>query len=239
MSAIDTTSNVHCGNFNDIPLYWCPEGGDLHQLVEDAPEDAVIKKSHLFIGGGSGEHPALLLNINKCIRSAISFLIDCQEATYKSSNASLESIHEKIDRLIFDDETADETLDGAYAFDINIGQWYYEDLKLADEYMASKVKDENFNVLQLEERIMVAIGVFALGEFQDYCMFCENEQLAQLFTEAYEHCVGDLFCEIDAITQGVKRFGASGIYKGQYPFTLSDYTHQVWNKLTNVELKVD
>ena len=57
MSSVDCVVNVNVGIVRDIniPIYWC-----LEDLEHDTNGDT-ITRNDLIIGGGSGEHPALLI----------------------------------------------------------------------------------------------------------------------------------------------------------------------------------
>lgn len=63
MSAIDTLTHAHVGYFCDIPIYWVFEEGKLGHLTDHNDDyDKVINQYYLSIGGGSGEHPALIIS---------------------------------------------------------------------------------------------------------------------------------------------------------------------------------
>lgn len=230
MSAIDTTTNVHLCTFAGIAVYWCPLGGRLDYIIETAEEKSVIKKRHIFIGGGSGEHPALLLDINKCVRDAIWYLAQYNEFDNAEDKKYLQYWDEKINDLIMKDDTMDEVLDQAYGFDIDNRNWDYESFKSTDEFIRSKVTDQQFLSERLQTRIEIAIGLFALLEFPDCHMFCENRTLADFFNTAKDFINGKASREVSTLTEGLKRIDTYGSYQPRGGFSLTDYIYQVWNK---------
>lgn len=68
MSAIDTVDHVHVGFFCDVPIYWCIEPIERYELTGlNRDIGKYISKQHLVIGGGSGEHQALVLSIRSLL----------------------------------------------------------------------------------------------------------------------------------------------------------------------------
>ena len=59
MSAIDSLTHYHVGNFFGIPVYWVIEESKLSMITDIDYEDGydAINKNFLCIGGGRGEHP--------------------------------------------------------------------------------------------------------------------------------------------------------------------------------------
>lgn len=79
MSAIDCGNVVHVAEYYDISLYW-PIEEQNRGSVTDLPYDKglVINKNNIVIGGGSGEHPAMVIDIDY----AISTLASIQDSKY-------------------------------------------------------------------------------------------------------------------------------------------------------------
>ncbi len=83
MSAIDCGNTVHIADYYDIPVYW-PIQEQNRQGVTGLPHDAlkVLTKNDIVIGGGSGEHSAMVINIDY----AISTLASIVDNMYFSTN---------------------------------------------------------------------------------------------------------------------------------------------------------
>lgn len=61
MSAIDTFNNVHVAYINNLPIYWILTENKMSLLTELKEDELkIINQYNLSIGGGSGEHPALV-----------------------------------------------------------------------------------------------------------------------------------------------------------------------------------
>lgn len=63
MSAIDSFTHAHVANYFDLPVYWVFEDNHSQRNLTNDPadEDTILNSSSLCIGGGSGEHPALVI----------------------------------------------------------------------------------------------------------------------------------------------------------------------------------
>lgn len=66
MSAIDCIEHVHVATFcNSAQVYWPIEECDKSTVTEwKSDSGKVLNKNNIIIGGGSGEHPALVLDID-------------------------------------------------------------------------------------------------------------------------------------------------------------------------------
>lgn len=73
MSAIDCGNVVHVAEYYDIALYWPIEEND-REGVTGLPYDhgKVLTMNDIVIGGGSGEHPAMVINIDYAISTLAS-----------------------------------------------------------------------------------------------------------------------------------------------------------------------
>lgn len=68
MSAIDCIDHVHVGYFNKIPVYWILSNDtqrNKNTTFEclDTNNETQIDKTFISIGGGGGEHPALIIDL--------------------------------------------------------------------------------------------------------------------------------------------------------------------------------
>lgn len=79
MSAIDCGNVVHVADYYDISTYWPVEEQD-REGVTGLPHDKgkVLTMNDIVIGGGSGEHPAMVINIDY----AISILASIEDNKY-------------------------------------------------------------------------------------------------------------------------------------------------------------
>jgi len=68
MSDIDLIKHYRLGQFINIPIYQCREDGCWRGNGKSAEPSNICEKGDLCIGGGSGEHPALIIkNIQYCV----------------------------------------------------------------------------------------------------------------------------------------------------------------------------
>ncbi len=67
MSAIDTVNHVHVANFYGLPVYWILDEIKKGELTDFADETETLNSQFLSIGGGSGEHPALIIDIENIL----------------------------------------------------------------------------------------------------------------------------------------------------------------------------
>jgi hypothetical protein len=68
MSAIDTMDHTHVAFFFSLPVYWINEIKPLSSLTDfDYFEKTEIGPTHISIGGGSGEHRALVINMEAAL----------------------------------------------------------------------------------------------------------------------------------------------------------------------------
>lgn len=148
MSAIDTLNHAHVGNFCGIPIYWVIEEGRLESLtnrVED--RDKIINKNYLSIGGGSGEHQALIVNNDALVYQFLGNFVD-SETLPEGFEKELVEFAEKIqDRFL---EENDEYIEFLQYWDIDQNQWpletfvsvnnSFKNIELSD-FLAGKIKD--------------------------------------------------------------------------------------------------
>lgn len=97
MSAIDTIEHAHVANFFGIPVYWPLKNYPSSHLVDDS--DGIIGKHTLIIGGGSGEHPALILDMEKVV---MEFIFDELYDDYDSDTLSQDDkeLLQQLDKVV-------------------------------------------------------------------------------------------------------------------------------------------
>lgn len=75
MSAIDCMDHAHVGNFFNLPIYWPLEERPLSDLTDATQDqDITINQYFLSIGGGSGEHAALIINNDAVVFQLIKYI---------------------------------------------------------------------------------------------------------------------------------------------------------------------
>jgi hypothetical protein len=106
MSSIDSLEHAHVAKFFGLPIYWVLEEKSLSYLI-DINEDSteVINQYYLSIGGGSGEHPALIIKNDAVVYQLIRKLVDLEEVVDGSYDHQLISYAEQLQKqMITDDE---------------------------------------------------------------------------------------------------------------------------------------
>jgi hypothetical protein len=98
MSSIDTLDHAHVGKFFGLPIYWALEEKPLHFLTDcdDWRAAEVINQHYLSIGGGGGEHPALIINNDAVVIDLASEFIDIDEVDHNSYDHALISFRDKL-----------------------------------------------------------------------------------------------------------------------------------------------
>lgn len=79
MSYIDTVNHSYVGTFAKLPVYHV-----LETIDEDGVDEFTATPRNLVIGGGSGEHPGLVIkNLEVCVWKYLNFLADahCKESS--------------------------------------------------------------------------------------------------------------------------------------------------------------
>lgn len=108
MSAIDTLTHAHVGYFCDLPIYWVFEEGKLGSLTDQSNDyEKVINQYYLSIGGGSGEHPALIIKNDAVIYHFMKSIEEIEEAEIDANESDkfdydMFLLSEKIQNKILD-----------------------------------------------------------------------------------------------------------------------------------------
>lgn len=90
MSAIDTFTNVHVANFFEKPVYWVINEGMLMNLTDNEQDEGkVMNQYHLSIGGGSGEHPALILNNDALLFRFLNNVVEIEKPLAEACESNL------------------------------------------------------------------------------------------------------------------------------------------------------
>lgn len=106
MSSIDTLEHAHVAKFFGLPIYWVLEEKPLSYLIDiDDDTTEVINQYYLSIGGGSGEHPALVIKNDAVVYQLIRKLVDLEDVDDGSYDHELISYAEQLqEQMITDDE---------------------------------------------------------------------------------------------------------------------------------------
>ncbi len=106
MSSIDSLEHAHVANFFGLPIYWVLEEKPLSYLIDiDDDTTEVINQYYLSIGGGSGEHPALIIKNDAVVYQLIRKLVDIEDVVDGSYDHELISYAEQLqEQMITDDE---------------------------------------------------------------------------------------------------------------------------------------
>ena len=106
MSSIDSLEHAHVAKFFGLPIYWVLEEKPLSYLIDiDEDTTEVINQYYLSIGGGSGEHPALIIKNDAVVYQLIRKLVDLEEVVDGSYDHELISYAEQLqEQMITDDE---------------------------------------------------------------------------------------------------------------------------------------
>jgi hypothetical protein len=106
MSSIDSLEHTHVAKFFGLPIYWVLEEKPLSYLIDiDDDTTEVINQYYLSIGGGSGEHPALVIKNDAVVYQLIRKLVDLEDVVEGSYDHELISYAERLqEQMITDDE---------------------------------------------------------------------------------------------------------------------------------------
>jgi hypothetical protein len=104
MSSIDTLEHAHVAKFFGLPIYWVLEEKPLSYLIDiDDDTTEVINQYYLSIGGGSGEHPALIIKNDAVVYQLIRKLVDIEDVVDGSYDHELISYTERLQEQMITD----------------------------------------------------------------------------------------------------------------------------------------
>lgn len=186
MSAIDTFTHAHVANFFHLPVYWVFEEGELSHLTDKMVDDGKkINQYFLSIGGGSGEHPALIIDNDAVLFKFFSNIEEIEQPDMLASEEEqfdykmyqlVESIRDKYEDKANKYQNVDEYM--CY-WTIDQNQWPLETFIRIHE----KTKD-NKNKDNVAKKIMDAAALFIIYEMPlEHCI--KDEQLIE-FAKMYK-----------------------------------------------------
>ena len=155
MSSIDTLEHAHVAKFFGLPIYWVLEEKPLSYLIDiDDDTTDVINQYYLSIGGGSGEHPALIIKNDAVVYQLIRKLVDIEDVVDGSYDYQLISYAERLqEQMITDDE-----LYNLHHWRIDQNEWPLETF-----IRVNKQFDDELEV-PLVDKISHAIALFIIYE---------------------------------------------------------------------------
>lgn len=154
MSAIDSFEHVHAGDVFQLPLYWFIETGNSRRLLDrislQYPE---VNPYHMSLGGGSGEHPALIINNDKALIFTLNYIYDiCDDV---APNAEYVMLIKRLKECI--ENTQNEW---RYAFDKN--DWDFNAFAHVNTFLNTTLPSDMYTAEPLESHMMLAVGFFIL-----------------------------------------------------------------------------
>ena len=162
MSAIDTMDHAHVGNFFDIQKYWVLEEAELKKLTEHPGCNEKINKFFMSVGGGSGEHPALILNNEAIVVKFLNNIVD--DANHLKFNDMDYKIHELTEK---NQDHYLSLADDVYRWNLDQNQWPLEKFIHVNEEMNKKYKSKK----SLQTRMQDAFALFIIYEMPlNHCL---------------------------------------------------------------------
>ena len=154
MSSIDSLEHAHVAKFFGLPIYWVLEEKPLSYLIDIDDTTEVINQYYLSIGGGSGEHPALIIKNDAVVYQLIRKLVDIEDVVDGSYDHELISYAEQLQfQMIADDEL------------YNLRHWHIDqnEWPLETFIRVNKQFDDELEV-PLVDKISHAIALFIIYE---------------------------------------------------------------------------
>lgn len=155
MSSIDSLEHAHVAKFFGLPIYWVLEEKPLSYLIDiDEDTTEVINQYYLSIGGGSGEHPALIIKNDAVVYQLIRKLVDLEDVVDGSYDHQLISYAEHLQEQMI----TDDVIYGLRNWRIDQNEWPLETF-----IRVNKQFDDELEV-PLVDKISHAIALFIIYE---------------------------------------------------------------------------
>lgn len=172
MSAIDTLTHAHVANFFRLPVYWVFEEGSLFNLT-DSNDDEVINQYYLSIGGGSGEHPALIINNDAVLFRFLRNVCEIEEPEIQDNEShefdySMFKLSEEIKEKYFDKNNHFQNINEEITnWTIDQNQWPLETFIRLDKEFKEVSESEEY----LTDKIIDSVALFIINEMPlEYCL---------------------------------------------------------------------
>jgi hypothetical protein len=154
MSSIDSLEHTHVAKFFGLPIYWVLEEKPLSYLIDiDDDTTEVINQYYLSIGGGGGEHPALVIKNDAVVYQLIRKLVDLEDVDDSSFDHQLISYAEHLQEQMI----TDDVIYGLRNWRIDQNEWPLETF-----IMVKKQFDDS--KVSLVDKISHAMALFIIYE---------------------------------------------------------------------------
>lgn len=196
MSAIDSFEHAHVGNFFDFPIYWVLNESMTNKLdhLTDNQADTgkIINQYSLSVGGGSGEHPALIFNNDAALYQYLTNIEEIDEPSINSTQAEtldykIYQLAKKIEDRYLDKENGYKNPHEFCYWTIDQNQWPLEAFIHVSKQLEQSNSNSNLN--HLAQHITKAIALFIIQEMPlEQCVQdSELIELAQMYrTQMWE-----------------------------------------------------
>jgi len=163
VSAIDRFDHVHVANWYGIPVYWPQEVFMSSDVTDEKQGEYQIDEHVLAVGGGSGEHPALILDVDECVRQWMHTLK--LALNFEAGRADLGPFdHPDVPLATLDNYFNEFYGHGLHRWGMNLNEWPLETfIRIHEERQRVRHGDEMLG-MPLEKYIMVQFGMF-IAEF--------------------------------------------------------------------------
>ena len=174
MSAIDSLTHAHVANFFRLPVYWVFEESSLSHLTDsNSDNDQVINQYYLSIGGGSGEHPALIINNDAALFRFLSNVGEIDEPDMNSCEEhqfdyKMAKLAEEIKSKYFDEKNGFKNINEEIChWTIDQNQWPLETFIRLDKEFKEASESEEY----LSDKIIEAVALFIINEMPlEHCI---------------------------------------------------------------------
>jgi len=155
MSSIDTLEHAHVAKFFGLPIYWVLEEKPLSYLIDiDDDTTEVINQYYLSIGGGSGEHPALVIKNDAVVYQLIRKLVDLEDVDDGSYDHELISYAEQLQEQMI----TDDVIYGLRNWRIDQNEWPLE------TFIRVNTQFDDDSEVSLLDKLSHAIALFVIYE---------------------------------------------------------------------------
>jgi hypothetical protein len=155
MSSIDSLEHAHVAKFFGLPIYWVLEEKPLSYLIDiDDDTTEVINQYYLSIGGGSGEHPALVIKNDAVVYQLIRKLVDIEDVDDDSYDHQLISYAEQLQKQMI----TDDVIYGLRNWRIDQNEWPLE------TFIRVNTQFDDDSKVSLVDKISHAIALFIIYE---------------------------------------------------------------------------
>lgn len=194
MSFIDTIEHSHVGSFMDISIY--------HPLVSTTDnDDFLVTRKNLLIGGGSGEHPALILkDIDVCVWMFLDACFDLE--THEADE--IKSARKGWQKISDNYNSSSENLDFI--------SWSLEQLVQFSNRVKKKAKKELKYYQKKDEILSYSIEMLInimIGEFVFFSgkSLISEELNDYINNNLHDNIVRPIFCAVVVQPKGYPTYG--------------------------------